>query len=81
MTNRKHLVDGKNLPDLSSTTHAAMLLGVTPQTIRNACKRLKVGSVIAMAGNRKTVVLSQDDLLLLDAKLQNGSGNLTRSNL
>lgn len=58
------------------TSEAAKLLGVTPQTIRNACNRWDIGKRMGPANQ---MVLSRCDIEELDGQLQTGSGNLTRS--
>ncbi len=73
---RKHLTSNEiyKLKTYNSTTEVAEMLGVTPQTIRNACRRLKIGETV---GN--TFVLTPFVIGVLDKHLQTGSGNLTRS--
>ena len=76
MSKRKHIREGTKLPLVCGTGFAADLLGVSPQTIRNACKRMGRGMYMT---DSRSFVLTVDDLIYLDNELQTGSGNLTRS--
>lgn len=76
MNKRKHIKDKSKLPLVCGTGFASELLGVSPQTIRNACKRLGRGMLMT---DTNTFLLTGDDLIYLDGELQTGSGNLTRS--
>lgn len=80
MSNRRHptLDELLAIPRVRviGTSEAAKLLGVTPQTIRNACNRWGIGKRLGPANQ---MVLSRCDIEELDSRLQTGSGNLTRS--
>ena len=69
---RKHLTHKQiiKLQAYNSTTEVARMLGVTPQTIRNACRRLGIGETV---GN--TLVLTPHLVGVLDKHLQTGSGS------
>ena len=67
---RKH-----SLPALMTPGLAAEFLEVSKPTVNSGCERFQVGEYVAAPNQREFLILSDEDVVLLSRKLQDGPGN------
>ena len=72
MVNRKLKLE--KLARWMTTAVAAEKLGVSRQTIVNACTRMGLGRQVQARGDRSQWILSNNDVMKLATELQDGPG-------